>query len=118
MGAMLVINLGLVGLLLWITDLTSRLGLFVVPGGFPNLAGMVFLWGVIVLSINRRLWAAVMSPEPANIQRAIGTSLLSIIMIDAMLILFKLGMPGLPFAIGTLALLAPAMLLKRWIPLT
>ena len=44
--------------------------------------------------------------------------LLSVIMIDAMMIYFKLGNPGLSYALGTLALLVPAILLRRWMAMT
>ncbi len=116
--ALFVINVGLAGLVLWMTDITSRMGLFVVPGALLDPLPVLFLWGVITLTINRRALAAISNPIPEKIQPAIGSMLLSVIMLDAMLIYFKQGPPGIPYAVGTVCLIIPAVLGKRWIPLT
>ena len=117
-GSALLINLGLIGLALWFTGLTSRWGWFHVLGATADPTPVLFVWGVIALTINRRLWMAVLTPEPQQIQRAVGTMLLSIVVVDALVIFFKLGPPGLPYAIGAILLLVPAITLRRWIPLT
>lgn len=117
-GGLVTINLGLIGLAMWFADWTSELGIFFAPGAVANPAGVLFLWLVIALTINRRAISAIMNPVPERIQPTIGSMLLSVIVIDAAVIYYKLGDPGLPYVFGTLALLVPAVLLRRWIPLT
>jgi len=116
--ATVVINIGLVMLALWLTGVTTQLGIFNVPGGLVKSTPVLFLWGIIMLTINRKLFGAISEPTPGNIQPAIGTMLLAVIMLDAMLIYFKLGEPGIPIAMGTVALLIPAVVMRRWIPMT
>ena len=106
-GAMLVVNLGLATLIGWIV--TS-------PG--ENRTAVLVAMAVIVLTINRRLAAAISQPVPQRVQPAIRTMLLSIIVLDATLIAHRLGADGAGYAIATVALLIPAMLLGRWIRLT
>lgn len=115
---LLVANLGLVMLALWMSGMTSRLRLFVVPGAMSGSMSVLFLLVVIGLTINRRALKAIANPVPQEIQPTIGTMLLSLIMLDAMLIYFKLGQPGVPYAIGTVALLVPAVVLRKWIAMT
>jgi len=115
---LLIANLGLVMLALWMSGMTSRLRLFVVPGAMSGSMSVLFLLAVIALTINRRALKAIANPIPQEIQPTIGTMLLSLIVLDAMLIYFKLGQPGVPYAIGTVALLAPAIVLRKWISMT
>ena len=117
-GALTVIDLGLLMWAVWILGLTIPYGLMISPPGVPSPMAILFLWGVIALTINRRATAAISQPVPERVQPAIGSMLLSVIMIDAMMIYFKLGNPGLSYALGTLALLVPAILLRRWMAMT
>jgi len=48
----------------------------------------------------------------------VGSMLLSIITLDAMIIYFRLGPAGLHDALITLALIIPAIMLRRWISMT
>lgn len=118
LGGLTFVNLGLLMLLLWFTNLASAFGLWIGPGGVDNSLGILFLWSVVTLTINRRGMAAVLQPSPAKVQPAVGTMLLSIIVIDAMAIYFKLGDAGIPLVLTVLALLIPAVVLRKWIPLT
>lgn len=117
-GALIILDLGLVGLALWISEWTSRLGWPVPAGALRNTTSVLFLWLVIALTINRRALAAIILPVPERIQLAITTMLLSVVVMDAMVIYYQLGDAGVPYAIGTVCLLIPSIVLRRWIPLT
>ena len=117
-GATIVVNIALLGLAAWITEITVPWGLLIGAPGVANPLSVMFLWGMIAVTINRRTFAAISRPTPDRVQPAMGTMLLSIVMLDAMLIYFKLGTPGLVYALVTVALLIPAILLRRWIAIT
>ncbi len=104
-AAALVINLGL-----------STLITFVMRADGQERMKAVFVLGVILLIINRRLAAAMVDPIPQKVQISIKTLLLSLVMIDATLILFATG--NTAYALYTAALLIPATTLGRWIPMT
>lgn len=76
----------------------------------------VFILAVIAFTIVRRLLRAIASPEPDRVQTAIKTMLLSLVMLDATIVLFATGNPT--YAISVAALMIPAFLLARWIPMT
>ena len=102
---------------------------FVINAGLATLFGFVltapnnaqgetamFVLAVISLTIIRRLLRAISDPEPARVQTAIKTMLLSLVMLDATLVLFATGTPALAIAVALL--MVPAFLLSRWIPMT
>jgi len=102
---------------------------FVINAGLATLFGFVltapdnsqretamFVLAVISVTIVRRLLRAISQPEPARVQTAIKTMLLSLIMLDATLVLFATANPALAIAVAML--MAPAFLLARWIPMT
>ena len=105
LAATLVINLGLAGLL----------GYILGESGYRPIM-VLLVMGVIMLTINRRLAAALFQPIPEKVQPAVKTLLLSLIMLDATLVLFSTGESV--YAIGTAALLVPALVLGRWLPVT
>ncbi len=105
--AMLTVNLGLATLIGWIVNWAGH-----------DRDAVLMVLAVIVLTINRRLSAAVFNPAPELVQNAIRTMLLSIIMLDATLIYFKLGPAGAGLAVITAALILPALFLGRWLRLT
>lgn len=113
----IVINVGLVGLAIWLGDFAQQLKINL-PPGIANSKTMLILWGVIALTINRRLLTAIYNPTPARIQPAIGVMLLSVIVLDAAFVYFKFGNEGIPFVVGILLLLVPAITLRKLIPLT
>jgi hypothetical protein len=76
----------------------------------------MFVLAVISVTIIRRLLRAISQPEPARVQTAIKTMLLSLVMLDATLVLFATGTPALAIAVALL--MVPAFLLSRWIPMT
>jgi 4-hydroxybenzoate polyprenyltransferase len=102
-----VVNLGLAVLLGWVAQWPTR-----------QPAAVLFVLGVIMLTINRRLIAAVFDPAPQRVQSAIKTALLSIIMLDATLVFAKLGTEGTIYAIAVAALVVPALVLGRWMRVT
>jgi 4-hydroxybenzoate polyprenyltransferase len=108
--ATVVANLGLAGLLF----LLLRYPWF----GEPDRKVLAVVFGVIALTINRRLFRAISVPSPENVQPAVRTMLLSIITLDAVVILAKSGTENPQFAMMTLLLLIPAMFLGRWIYVT
>ena len=102
---------------------------FLINAGLATLFGFVhtapdnsqretamFVLAVISVTIVRRLLRAISQPEPARVQTAIKMMLLSLIMLDATLILFATGTPALAIAVALL--MVPAFLLARWIPMT
>jgi 4-hydroxybenzoate polyprenyltransferase len=102
---------------------------FVINAGLATLFGFVltapdnsqgetamFVLAVISVTIIRRLLRAISQPEPARVQTAIKTMLLSLVMLDATLVLFATGTPALAIAVALL--MVPAFLLSRWIPMT
>ncbi len=102
---------------------------FVINAGLATLFGFVltapdnsqretamFVLAVISVTILRRLLRAISQPEPARVQTAIKTMLLSLIMLDATLVLFATANPALAIAVAML--MVPAFLLARWIPMT
>jgi 4-hydroxybenzoate polyprenyltransferase len=106
-GATLVVNTGLATLIGWVANW---------PGS--NRSAVLLALAIVVLTINRRLAAAVVNPLPERVQPAIRTMLLSIIVLDATLIAHRLGPAGAGYAIATVLLLLPAMFLGRWIRMT
>jgi 4-hydroxybenzoate polyprenyltransferase len=106
-AGLVIANVGLSLLLAWVANW---------PGAGQETALLMLL--VIMLILNRRLVSAVYDPGPAAVQTAVRTMLLSIITLDASLIYAKLGPPGMPYVLGVLALLVPAVVVGRWIRLT
>lgn len=117
-SGLLVLDVGLVLLLLWMLDVPRRIGWESRPVGSDDALPMLLFWGIVTISLNRRALGAIYDPVPGSVQPAIGSMLLSIITLDAMIISFRLGPPGLHFALLTLALIVPAVLMRRWISMT
>lgn len=67
---------------------------------------------LLMTSVARRCAYAIGSPEPVNVQRAVKHSILSLVVLDAAVVLAILG--PIP-AICVLALLLPTMFLGKWI---
>lgn len=116
--ALLVVDFALIMLGCWIGDLLPKWGVAMPEPGFQPPEQMLFLLGAIAITINRRALVALSQLSPRYVQMTVGAMLLSVISINAMVIYFHRGPEGLPYAIVTLALIAPAILLRRWIPLT
>lgn len=104
-GATAVVNLGIIVLLFTILELPKQ----------PHLAGALIAMGVVTVTIQRRLARAISDPIPLNVQTAIKTMLLSLVVLDAVLVLYAT--EG-TYAIATAALIIPALLLSKWIPMT
>ncbi len=88
------------------------------PQGDSHLSlGML---AIIAFTLNRRALNALMNPSPLNVQVTIKLLLLSYVMLDATLIFWKIVDPAYrtPHALATAALIVPAMLLARFIPMT
>ncbi len=105
-GAMLVINIGLATLILFAANRTIG----------DNRTSVLLLLALIVASINRRLLAALRDPQPGKVQAGIRLLLLSLVMLDATLALATTGQADPALLIASL--LIPALVLKRWIPMT
>jgi hypothetical protein len=72
--------------------------------------------GVILLTVNRRLAAAVIHPAPQLVQAGVKMCLLSLVLLDASLVFFTTMNASL--ALATAVLLVPAVVLSRAVPMT
>ena len=104
--------------------------------GFAVLVWLMMTWpnrspvdvslamlAVVAFTINRRAIEALRNPSPKTVQGSIKVMLLSIVIIDATLIYWFLNTPdfvgyGRAHALATAALVIPALLLSRAIPMT
>lgn len=98
-------GLGIIAAYVW----KSELGLI-----DPNSTLVVL--AMIAFTVGRRLVTAISEPSPQNVQVAIVVMLLSLVMLDATLVVFSTGQTAL--GLVTAALLVPAFVLKKWIPMT
>ena len=76
---------------------------------------------VIAFTLNRRAIAAIVEPSPEKVQLTVKVMLLSYVMLDATLVFWKMsesGQLGSAHALATAALVVPAILLSRLIPMT
>ena len=108
--ASVVANLGLLGLLGMILTWPWA--------GAPNVRVLIVVFAVIALTINRRLFRAISTPSPENVQPAVRVMLLSIITLDSVMILASTGTHDTHYAMLTMLLLIPAMFVGRWIYVT
>ncbi|MEW4487351.1 UbiA family prenyltransferase [Thalassoglobus sp. JC818] len=113
-----VIDAGLCAIAFWIGRFASSFGIDLPVAGDTDRVSILFVWGVIFLTINRRVMRAISFPSPKTIQPAVGVLLLSLIVIDGMVIFGFLGSAALPYSLTILALLIPAVVVRRWIPMT
>lgn len=110
------------------------LALLILDAAFGGLAWLVSSWptganipvvlamfAVIAFTLNRRAIAAIAEPSPEKVQLTIKVMLLSYVMLDATLVFWKMsesGQLGSAHALATAALVIPAILLSRLIPMT
>lgn len=107
-AGILIANLGL-AVLMWLV--------WVGPGDIAVAREQILLGlAIIALILNRRWFQAVSHPEPRYVQAGVKIGLLSLIVLDATIILWKTGETS--FAVMTLAALIPAMFLSKLIPMT
>ena len=77
--------------------------------------------GIVAFTLNRRAIAAIIDPSPQKVQTTIKVMLLSYVMLDGALVFWKMsesGQLGAAHALATAALVIPALLLSRLIPMT
>ncbi len=90
------------------------------PGGYGVTA--LCMLAVIAFTLNRRAGAALVDPSPSNVQGTVKSLLMSYVMLDATLVFWKMNMIGAPYAtehaLVAAALVIPALLLSRFIPMT
>ena len=87
-----------------------------VPGaGAGRLAPWTLLLAIVGSSVLFRASVGVADPSPPRVRAAVGNAIMSLITIDAVLVLAACGEP---WAVVVLALLAPFVLLRRVIPPT
>lgn len=139
LGLAIGIGLYIVGLTLFArTEAQSRsrvtvltAGILIANAGVAALMWLVWDWpgavsvtrvqilfglAIIALVINRRWFLAASHPEPAHVQAGVKIGLLSLIVLDAVIVIWKSG--NLNYALITLAALIPAMFLSKLIPMT
>jgi 4-hydroxybenzoate polyprenyltransferase len=113
-----IVNLGLLGLATWIGGWTIPRG-FLIGAGAVKEPGMVLMMlAMIAVSVNRRMLVAIQNPEPAYVQAGVKVMLLSVIMLDATCIYFKLGTPGMQYAAATAFLVIPSLFVGKWMSMT
>jgi 4-hydroxybenzoate polyprenyltransferase len=106
LAATFVVNLGLCVLLAFLLHAPEQ----------PQRTTSLFVLVVIAVTIIRRLIRAVSDPSPERVQTAVKIMLLSYITLSASIILFASADPT--YAAAVAALLIPAFLLARKIPMT
>jgi len=116
--AAIIMNAGLLGLATWIGGWTIDSGFLIGAGGVRDPKTVLFVLGMIALTINRRILMAIQFPEPQYVQSGVRMMLLSVIMLDATCIYFKLGEPGMHYAAATACLVIPSMILGKWMSMT
>ncbi len=80
-----------------------------------DLPKWLLLWALLLAVIVRRCLAAWQEPTPKRVQEAVRLCIRSLIVIDAAIVL---GFCGPPWGCAVLALLAPMLILERWIDTT
>jgi 4-hydroxybenzoate polyprenyltransferase len=84
-------------------------------GASQAIAQMRIMWPLLIMLIGvtivRRAAMAVQRPIPSRVQQAVKTAILSIILLDAAIAMLV----GPVYAVGVLLLLAPTLLLARWV---
>ncbi|MHC4878032.1 MAG: UbiA family prenyltransferase [Planctomycetota bacterium] len=106
LSATFVINVGLCTLLAFLLHAPER----------EQRNTALFVFCVIAVTVIRRLIRAISDPSPERVQTAVKIMLLSYITLSASIILFAASDPV--YAVGVAALLIPAFLLSRRIPMT
>lgn len=74
-----------------------------------------YYWLMLVVAawtVDRRLLSAIQSPEPARVQAAVKTSLMSLVWLDATIVC---GVESPPWAAVVLLLLVPSLILGKWV---
>ena len=86
------------------------------PGmAVDRLTAWTILWTLVSASILLRAGIGVLNPVPQAVHAAVGNAIMSLITLDAILVL---SVCGEPWAVVILVLLAPFQLLRRFIPPT
>jgi len=80
-----------------------------------RLTAWTILWSLVSASILFRAWIGVLNPVPQAVRAAVGNAIMSLITLDAILVL---AVCGEPWAVVILVLLAPFHLLRQVIPPT
>jgi 4-hydroxybenzoate polyprenyltransferase len=106
-AATAIVNSGIAILLYTIVSLPEK----------KHVQWVLIAMGVITVTIQRRLARAINNPSPVMVQTAIKTMLLSLVMLNAVVVLY-VTYPPTYYAIATAALIVPAIVLARWIPMT
>ena len=117
-----VLNLGLALMAVWIAPPMQPIWRIVSTCWFNRSISIasrpLLMLGVIAIVVNRRASRPCPIPRPPMVQSAVRVMLLSIITIDATLIYAALGDPGVPIAVGVVALLVPSFILGKWMTMT
>lgn len=101
-----------------VTMIAALIGLtaFAVNRTTGSAAQIGLLLGFITMNLSARMVLAIQDPVPPKIIAGIRTSLLSLVFINASLVLALTG--STVGAVATAALIVPATIVRKWIPLT
>ena len=106
-GATAVVNAGIAGLAAYAASYHA---------GSRSIQSVLISLALMAFIKNRRRFATVLTPTPERVQTSVKMLIYSYVLLEATLIFSKTQNPAL--AIAAAALLAPAMLLGRWIYIT
>lgn len=108
--AALLVMLAGISILGWYPQITPPEKLLPAIEAHPQIWAL--LWLAIALVIGGRAARAIFQPDPAHVQAAVKTGILSIIVLDAAIVL---AIHGPIAAVAILCLLAPTILLGHWV---
>ena len=104
-GAAMTVNLGF-----------ALMAAFVVRWPGTGIMHVALLLAAIGATVNVRFVSVLLDPSPKKVQRAVQAMLVSIIMLDATMVLFLTGRPN--YALCVASLIVPCTLLRSRIPVT
>lgn len=108
-GIIMLTGLAMAGLYPWLLSRSPEPdGLLAMAGS--RLSGWLFLWSLLSASVLLRAFLGMVDPTAERVQQAVGNAIMSIITLDAVLVLARCGEP---WAIAILLLLVPFLLGRR-----
>jgi 4-hydroxybenzoate polyprenyltransferase len=108
----MLVGLAMAGLFPWLVSRAAEGTSWLGSGaaGDARLSSWLFLWSVLSASVLLRGFLGMIEPTPERVQQAVGNAIMSIITLDAVLVLAACGEP---WAVLILTLLVPFLLGRR-----
>jgi len=108
-GLIMLVGLAMAGMYPWLLARVPEPDGWLAAGG-SRLSSWLFLWSVLSASVLLRGFLGMIDPTAERMQQAVGNAIMSIITLDAVLVLARCGEP---WAIAMLMLLVPFLLGRR-----